>query len=82
METGLVLEREQTSEETIRRAEAELRRRFASGGCMARAADFARLLTGFSAESADEALHRLWKQGFVEMECLSDGSIAYHFPRR
>lgn len=82
MEAGSVLERELAPEETIERARAELQRRFTSGGCMARALDFARLLPSFSAESVDEALHRLWKQGAVEMECLSDGSIAYSFPRR
>lgn len=83
MEAGSVLlEKELLPEETIQSALAELQRRFASGGCMARALDFGRLLPSFSAGSVDEALHRLWKQGAVEMECLSDGSIAYSFPRR
>lgn len=65
----------------IVRARSELQRRFASGGgCAARAADFARLLPGLSAESVEEALHRLADEGAVRIHCLSDGAFAFHFP--
>jgi hypothetical protein len=67
----------------VERALAELKRRFAAvGGCMARAADFARLLTGHPAAAVEEALHRLWDEGQVEMHCLSDGCCVFHFPPR
>jgi Mn-dependent DtxR family transcriptional regulator len=65
----------------ILRARSELQRRFATGsGCAARAVDYARLLSGVSAESVEEALHRLADEGVVRMHCLSDGALAFHFP--
>jgi hypothetical protein len=69
------------SEDEVLRAREELRRRFLGiGGCMARSTSFARLLTAFPPASVEEALHRLWEEGAVEMHCLSDGSLAFHFP--
>ena len=71
------------AEADIERAQSELKRRFSSiGGCVARAADYARLLAGSSPEAVEEALHRLWDEGTVEMHCLSDGAFVFHFPPR
>lgn len=64
----------------VLRARSELKRRFGSGGgCAARATDFARLLSGYSPESVEEALHRLTDEGSVRLHCLSNGEMAFHF---
>jgi hypothetical protein len=70
------------SEPEILSLQAELRRRFAGVGCMARAGDLALLFPGTQPESVEEALHRLCEDGAVEVDCLSDGTLVFHFPRR
>ena len=66
----------------VRSAQIELKRRFAGVGCMARATDLALLFPSLEAECVEEALHQLCQEGVVEIDCLSDGTLAFHFPRR
>ena len=68
---------------TINRAKSELVRRFASvGGCVARPEDFARVLTDLPEAHVQEALHQLVDEGAAEIDCLSDGSVIFVFPRQ
>lgn len=81
----------------IDRLQSLLRRRFAGGGCFARASDLAQLplevlpgtepplnlpaLAELRSEWVEEALHGLWEQGSVEIHSLADGTLLYRFPR-
>lgn len=73
---------QQGPEAEIARVQAELMRRFAGSGCVARSRDFARLIVPLPSEEADEALYRLCDEGVAEMEYLSDGASVLYFPRR
>ncbi len=67
----------------IHRAKSELVRRFASvGGCSARPEDFARVLPDLPEPQVQEALHQLVDEGAAEIDCLSDGSVIFVFPRQ
>ena len=69
-------------ESQVLAAQAELKRRFGGIGCLARTSDFLRLFPGVDAAAVEEALHSLCDEGIAELECLGDGSFAFHFPRR
>jgi hypothetical protein len=66
----------------VERLQVELKRRFAGGGCIARVPDIARLFPPAQAGSVEEALYRLCEEGVGEMDCLRDGALIVHFPRR
>ena len=71
----------QSDDTSVSRAQEELRRRFARSGCMARPGEYALTLRGLALDSVEEALHRLWQEDQVEMNCLPDGSLIFFFPR-
>lgn len=86
---GLVLQEPQTtpppdlSEPEVLRAQAELGRRFTTGGgCIASASVFALLLPDVPRACVEEALHRLCELGTAEMCGLADGSVVFRFPPR
>lgn len=72
----------ETDGESVQRVMDELRRRFAGVGCVARPREYAGLLNDAAGELVLEALRRLADEGVAELECLADGSLVFHFPRR